>query len=215
MRTKRETKNNVEISQAFNINRFLWPFATQYMKAKSEGNLDRFWASTGSTLESFDQKHPTCQRDSATIDLAKVGDDLTLTGEELAKVSHIHTSTGEASTKLGHIHTLTNDGSAKVGHMLTSTGEGSAMIGPQTRSNPGTSSPSTAQESKRAQTAQPSKNTGSATLSQVSPPCGHWSRNVSQRIGHRRPPQDDWPRIIGHPRPSLSWDRQRQNLTQE
>jgi hypothetical protein len=189
MRTKRETKNNVEISQAFNINRFLWPFATQYMKAKSEGNLDQFWASIGTNLESFDQKHPTCRCDSSSIDSAKVGDDLTLTGEGLAKVGHVLTSTGEDSDKVGHV--------------LTSTGEGSATTGPQARSNPGTSSPSTVQELKRAPTAEPSEKAGSATLGQVSASYGQGSammttghENVGQRIGHRRPPQDDWPGII-------------------
>jgi hypothetical protein len=170
MRTKRETKNNAKISQAFNINRFLWPFATQYMKAKSEGNLDQFWASAGTTLESFDQKHPTSRRDLASIDSANVGQDLTSAGK----------------------------GSANVGLVRTSTSERSATIGPQARSNPGTSSPSTVQESKRAPTAQPSKKEGSATLGHVSTSYGQGSAVVGHltTTGHESSAKGS--AIVGH-----------------
>lgn len=67
MRAKRENKNDAEIAREFNVSRFLWTFATDYMKAKKEGKLEKFWEGSASDLTSFDEENPGCRRDSSIL----------------------------------------------------------------------------------------------------------------------------------------------------
>jgi hypothetical protein len=188
MRTKRENKNNAEISQAFNVNRFLWPFATQYVKAKSEGQLDHFWERAATNLATFDQKNPGCRRDSATF-----GHD----GNAVAQASRPPTTTQEmrppSTARQSNI-----EASATLAHALASKGDASATNIPPRKTVQASRPPSIPQQSNlEASTtlghAFPSKDDASATIGPLRktdqasrPPSNPQQLNVeaSATLGH-------------------------------
>lgn len=92
MRAKRENKKDAESAREFNVSRFLWPFATEYMKAKKEGTLEQFWEGSATQLASFDKENPGCRRNSP-----KLGEQ----GKPLAKTSNALTTPDPPSATIG------------------------------------------------------------------------------------------------------------------
>jgi hypothetical protein len=70
MKAARATSGLPEIQAEFKVIRFLWPFVTDWRKAKSswlqtsapDTGPDDFWASRVEVLRDFDKKHPDCHR---------------------------------------------------------------------------------------------------------------------------------------------------------
>jgi hypothetical protein len=73
MRTKRETRENDEIQREFNLPRYIWVFAQNWILGKRENKLEKFWGEVRGSLEEFDKKNPTGRRSVSISETSTIG----------------------------------------------------------------------------------------------------------------------------------------------
>lgn len=64
MKIRKATAQDIELLREFAIIRYIWVFAVDYTRAKKGGTLEVFWKDVKGKLVGFDEKNPTCRRQS-------------------------------------------------------------------------------------------------------------------------------------------------------
>jgi hypothetical protein len=62
MHAKKASQTNADVYHEFVVQRFLWPFATNWMKAKKDGRMEAFWQEVRDNLETYDKEQPPRRR---------------------------------------------------------------------------------------------------------------------------------------------------------